>query len=206
MAERIDARGLGCPKPVMLAEEALARMSEGTVEVLVDNEASVGNLSRFARNNSLYAETEQAGDYWKVTIAKGYVCETPAGEPAPSAEGPVEEGVEAARGILMVIGSDALGKEEALGRILMKGLFETMKVTRELPHTIFFLNAGVRLTTVDGEFAALLGEIEAMGVEIYSCGTCLDYFGIAGELKVGHRGSADIVVGGFTEFAKVIWI
>ena len=31
-----------------------------------------------------------------------------------------------------------MGKEESLGRVLMKGFFETMKVTKEIPHTMFF--------------------------------------------------------------------
>ncbi|GAB4390910.1 MAG: sulfurtransferase-like selenium metabolism protein YedF [Thermodesulfovibrionales bacterium] len=198
--ETIDARGLGCPKPVILAEEALSRIGEGTVEVLVDNEASTRNLSRFAKKNAYYSETARVGDSWKVTIAKGYACEAPAGEEAEAGE------AEAAKGILMVVSSDVLGKEEALGKKLMKGFFETMKVTGELPHTVFFLNAGVRLTTEEEDFIPLLKEIEALGVEIYSCGTCLDYFGTAGRLRVGRRGSADIVVGGFTEFQKVIWV
>ena len=201
MPIRIDARGIGCPKPVLMAEEALAGISEGSVEVLVDNEASVGNLKRFARNNAFYAESERAGDSWKVTIAKGYVCEPEAGIKPEAETGP-----EAGGSVLLVISSDQLGKEEALGRALMKGFLETMRATRELPHTIFFLNSGVRLTTLEGEFAEILGAIEAMGVEIYSCGTCLDYFGLAGELRVGRRGSTDIIVGGISEFAKVVWI
>jgi TusA-related sulfurtransferase len=35
----IDARGQGCPRPVMMAEEALSKITEGIVEVVVDNEA-----------------------------------------------------------------------------------------------------------------------------------------------------------------------
>ena len=37
----IDARGEDCPKPVMMAEEALSKTTEGIVEVIVDNEASL---------------------------------------------------------------------------------------------------------------------------------------------------------------------
>jgi len=31
-------------------------------------------------------------------------------------------------------------KDEELGEILLKGFFETMKIYKEIPHTIFFLN------------------------------------------------------------------
>ncbi|MGC8938117.1 MAG: sulfurtransferase TusA family protein, partial [Thermodesulfovibrio sp.] len=37
----IDARGLGCPKPIILAEEALSKIEEGIVTVIVDNEGSM---------------------------------------------------------------------------------------------------------------------------------------------------------------------
>jgi selenium metabolism protein YedF len=99
-----------------------------------------------------------------------------------------------------------MGKVEELGTILMKGYFETIKVTKELPHTIIFLNAGVRLTTVSDEFIPLLKEIESLGVEIFTCGTCLKYFGLESELKVGYRGTTNHVVEGMKEFRKTIWV
>lgn len=206
MTMRIDARGIGCPKPVMMAEEALESIDEGTVEVLVDNEASVRNLSKFAGNNAFYSESEQVDGYWKVRIAKGYACETPVQEAARPEAKEAEEEEAAQKDLLLVIGSDVLGKEEELGRVLMKGFLETLKVTRELPHTIFFLNAGVRLTTVDGEIVPILKAIEAMGVEIYSCGTCLKHYGFEDALKVGRRGSSDIVVEGLKDFQKTVWL
>ncbi len=110
------------------------------------------------------------------------------------------------KGVLLIIGTDILGKEEELGKILMKGFFETMKVTKELPHTIFFLNAGVKLTTVDAEIISILKEIENLGVEIYSCGTCLKYYNLEAELKVGHRGTTNHIVEGIKDFRKVVWV
>jgi predicted peroxiredoxin len=88
----------------------------------------------------------------------------------------------------------------------MKGFFETMKVTKELPHTMFFLNAGVKLTTVSEEIINLLKEISSMGAEIYSCGTCLKYYNLESELKVGHRGTTNHIIEGFKDFRKVVWM
>jgi len=99
-----------------------------------------------------------------------------------------------------------MGKEEKLGKVLMKGFFETMKATKELPHTIFFLNAGVKLTTIENEIIPLLRDIEAMGVEIFSCGTCLRYYNLEPELKVGHRGTTSQIVEGIKDFKKIVWI
>lgn len=199
----IDARGLGCPKPVTMAEDSLAKIGEGMVDVLVDNEAAVKNLSRFASKNSLYAETEKIDNYWRVRLVKGYPYETGSEFGVKSSE--FKEKTEE-KDILLIVGTDALGKEEGLGKILIKGFFETMKVTKEIPHTIFFLNAGVKLTTTDTEIIPILKDIEAMGVEIYSCGTCLKHYNLEPELKVGHRGTTNHIVEGIKDFKKTVWI
>ena len=200
----IDARGLGCPKPVLMVEEALNSMNEGTVEVLVDNEASVGNLKRFAQNNGMHVESEARGDYWAVRITKGYACDITPESAITSQEKELPE--QEKKGILMIIGTDTLGKEEGIGKILMKGFLETMKVTREVPDTLFFLNAGVRLTTINEETAPIIKDMEAMGVEIFSCGTCLKHYGLEKSLKVGYRGTTNHIVEGIKDFAKVVWI
>ena len=75
-----------------------------------------------------------------------------------------------------------------------------------MPHTIFFLNAGVKLTTTEAEIWTILKGIEAMGVEIYSCGTCLKHYNVEAELKVGHRGTTNHIVEGMKDFSKTVWI
>jgi len=200
----VDARGLGCPKPVVLAEETLDTIEDGTVEVLVDNEASVSNLGRFAGKNGMHAETEKKNGYWSVKITKGYVRDfTPEDIVVKEKEQKQEK---TGKDILMIIGTDTLGKEEEIGRILMKGFFETMKVTRDLPDMIFFLNAGVKLTTINEEIIPLIRDIESMGVEIFSCGTCLKHYGLESQLKAGYRGTTNHIVEGIKDFGKVVWI
>ena len=107
---------------------------------------------------------------------------------------------------MLIVGSDVLGKEEPIGKVLMKGFFETMKVHKQLPHAIFFLNAGVRLTTTDRETIPILKEIEAMGGEVCSCGTCLKHDELESSLQVGHRGTTNHIVEGLQDFDKVVWI
>ncbi|MBI5098120.1 MAG: sulfurtransferase-like selenium metabolism protein YedF [Nitrospirae bacterium] len=198
----IDARGLGCPKPVIMAEEELIKADEGIVEILVDNEASVENLTKFATKNGFYSETSEENTHWCVKIVKGYGCEVQSHHPKEKTSVIEEQ----EKDMLLIISSDVIGKEEELGRILMKGFFETMKVTKEIPHTMFFLNAGVKLTTVREEIINLLKEISSMGAEIYSCGTCLKYYNLESELKVGHRGTTNHIVEGFKDFRKVVWM
>ena len=97
-------------------------------------------------------------------------------------------------------------KDEELGKILMKGFFETMKIYKEIPHTIFPLNTGVRLTTTNETMIPIIKELEAMGVEIFICGTCLKYYNLESELKVGFRATANHIVEGVKDFKKTVWI
>ena len=111
----------------------------------------------------------------------------------------------ATSGLFIVITSDVMGKDEDLGRELMKGFFETIKSTGELPDVIFLMNAGVRLTTTDEELVPLLKGIQDAGVEVYSCGMCLKHYGLEDALRVGHRGSTGQVIEGIKD-ARVVWI
>ena len=190
----VDAIGLGCPKPVIMAEEALSKIDEGIVEMLIDNEASVKNLTRFASKNAFYSEALKEDKFWRVKIVKGYPCEIP---DAVSSQ---------QKDVFLIIGSDTMGKEEELGKVLMKAFFETMKVTKEFPHTIFFLNAGVKLTTGSEDILPILKELAGMGVEIFSCGTCLKYYNLEAEMKVGYRGTSNHILEGIKDFKKTVWI
>lgn len=193
----IDARGLGCPKPVMMAQDKLSKIDEGILEILVDNEASAFNLSKFASKNNFYSETTKEDNYWMIKIAKGFVCEVPQKE---------TELKKPQKDLFLLVASDTMGKEEELGNILMKGFFETMKVTKEIPHTIFFLNTGVKLTTLKEEIIPTLKELESMGIEIFTCGTCLKYYDLESELKVGYRGTTDKIIEGMKDFKNTVWI
>jgi selenium metabolism protein YedF len=197
---QIDARGQGCPRPVMMADEALNNIEEGIVEVLVDNEESALNVAGFAVQNELFTETIKKGRDWTVKIVKGYACDASAKFEVRSAE------LGKRKNLLLVVGSDIMGREEELGMTLMKAFFETMKVYKQLPHTIFFLNTGVYLTTTNMDIKGLLQEMEKMGVEIYSCGTCLTKYNLESKLAVGHRGTMNIVVEGMQDFERTVWM
>ena len=65
---RIDARGYGCPQPVLMTKKELANSSE--FEVLVDNTTALQNIEKFANNNGAeFSYTELEGDYL-ITIKK----------------------------------------------------------------------------------------------------------------------------------------
>jgi tRNA 2-thiouridine synthesizing protein A len=59
MSERIDARGLSCPQPVVLAKKAIDKIGKGTIEILVDTVTSKENVSRLARSAGYQVSVEE---------------------------------------------------------------------------------------------------------------------------------------------------
>jgi TusA-related sulfurtransferase len=66
MSERIDARGLSCPQPVVLVKKAIDKIEKGEIEVWVDTVTSKENVSRLARNAGFEVseeEKEKGGEF-----------------------------------------------------------------------------------------------------------------------------------------------
>lgn len=180
MKKEIDAKGLACPRPVILTKKELDVISAGEVKTLVDNQVAVENLSRLATSLKLSYETEVLGENsFAVTIKKGESEDTGVVE-ASNVNAP------SGKGTVIVIQSDQMGKgDEALGKILMKSFIYTVKETTPHPEAILFYNSGVRLTVNDSPLLDDLKYMENLGVEIVSCGTCLDFYELKEKLGVG---------------------
>jgi selenium metabolism protein YedF len=56
---------------------------------------------------------------------------------------------------------------------------------KPIPSKLIFVNSGVHLTTEGSEVIESLKALADKGVEILSCGTCLDFYGLKEKLKVG---------------------
>ncbi|MDO4733139.1 MAG: sulfurtransferase TusA family protein [Bacillota bacterium] len=66
---KIDARGLSCPQPVLLTQQAL-KASPATVEVLVDNKTAEGNISRFAAKAGYKVSSREENEEFILTLTK----------------------------------------------------------------------------------------------------------------------------------------
>jgi TusA-related sulfurtransferase len=69
MKKIVDARGLSCPQPVMLANDAI-RDGDFPIEVLVDTVTSRENVLRMAKSKGLQVESISDGDGFKLTITE----------------------------------------------------------------------------------------------------------------------------------------
>jgi len=70
MTEIIDARGLSCPQPVILANKKIKEMGKGVFEVLVDTDTSKENVSRLAQQLGWYVEVKRVDDDYSLILKK----------------------------------------------------------------------------------------------------------------------------------------
>lgn len=167
----IDCRQMACPAPVITVKKALEQ--HGEIRVLLDDGAPRENVSRFARNRGFEVREEQQAGGWTLTIEAG------SGSQTSQVDLAADETV-------LLFTSDRLGDgPEELGRLLMKNLIFTLLESRNLPSRMLFLNSGVKLTTEGSDVLEALEKLAGMGVEILSCGLCLDFFGIKDKLRSG---------------------
>ena len=183
MADKIvDAKGLACPQPVIMTKNALSEIEEGVITVLVDSIASRENVKRFAESQGCTVEIKEKDGIFEIEIVKGYTCAIPQ----------KEEEKETTSNKVVFVSSDSIGPDYELGKELMKGFLKTFLDLdkRDLPKKMIFVNKGVHITCFWEETIEHLKKLEEKGVEIYSCGACLNYFKITDELKVGKIGNA----------------
>ena len=195
--EQIDARGQACPLPVVRAKKALTAMGEGTLEVLVDNETAVHNLEALAKTFKLSATSDERGEAeFAVTFAKG--AAVAAGSEADGAEAaeacPAATAAPAGSDVV-VIASEFMGSgDDELGAVLMKGFVFALTQLDELPATVLLYNGGVKLACAGSASLDDLKALAEAGVEIMSCGTCLNHYGLADQLGVGEVTNMYVIV------------
>ena len=87
---------------------------------------------------------------------------------------------------VILLASDVLGKgERELGEGILETFFTILKQREELPEAVFCMNRGV-FTLLEESFVSLqLMDLEAKGVDILACKTCVDYYELGEKLVVG---------------------
>ena len=182
----LDCTKLECPMPVIKAKQELEKDGEMLLEVLVDNEIAVQNLTKLATSMGFKSSSKTQGDNFTVSIEK---------TSTPSLNQAANDVIMADARQTVLIKSCFLGVgDEALGNTLMKAFIFTLTQSKPLPKKVMFLNSGVKLTTENEETVKNLQVLENEGTEIVSCGTCLDFYNLKDKLKVGSVGNMyDIV-------------
>ncbi len=170
--KEIDCRGKACPQPVITTKHALEELRDGEVTIIVNDPSSSENVQRFASSQGCAVEVENRGGDFYIRIQKERAIEN---------KSPARE-----EKIVVYVNSDRLGiGDEALGSILMRAFLKTLLDLEKRPHRLIFINSGVKLSSEGSEVLETLTRLSEIGTEIFSCGTCLDFYRLKEKLKVG---------------------
>lgn len=192
--KEIDARGLKCPEPVIITKKALEEIEEGQIISVVDNTIAMENLSRLASGLNLKYEIDERDGCYYVTINK-------------TKNNNKESLNEKKDNTVIVIDSNKLGSgNDELGEVLMKSYTYALTEISPLPKTMIFLNSGVKLTTEGSDVLDNIMKLQQAGVEIISCGTCLDFYGLKEKVKVGIVSNMYSIIENMNSATKVITI
>lgn len=182
---RVNAIGDACPLPVVKTLNAIRELKGADIiETLVDNEIAVQNLTRMADKKGCPVKSEKLGEKeFKVTIQVG---DAALAQPVDTESVTCELPRTGKKNTVVVISSKTMGQgSEELGTALMKGFLYALSQQEQLPTTILFYNGGASITCEGSVSLEDLKSMEAQGVEILTCGTCLNFYGLTEKLAVG---------------------
>ena len=189
MKKTIDCKGMACPLPVVNAKKASEELKVGDeLTVLVDNEIAVQNLQRFAEHRGFAVRGEKkAEDEYEVVMQMIKEAEAAVNADEDAQEEEIScELDRRKKGMLVVLSANVMGKgDEKLGTSLMKAFVFALTRQDKLPEAILCYNTGAYLTCEDADTLEDLKSLEAEGVTILTCGTCLDFYGLKEKLAVG---------------------
>jgi selenium metabolism protein YedF len=185
MKQILDARGKNCPIPVIETQKALGKLqADDMLEVAVDNQIAVQNLTKMANQKKLPVSAATISENHYVVTFTMSGSETVISGEKPDVAICVPTGTQ--NNIVVALASDEMGiGDEKLGHILMKGFVYALTEREQLPRAVLLYNRGAFLSVEGSGSLADLKLLETQGVEILTCGTCLNHFGLSDKLGVG---------------------
>lgn len=180
----IDCRTLQCPAPVLKTKQYLEQVAAVEIDVIVDNDAAVENVSRFLNFQGFNVSVDSDGRFSTISGLRD-----------PEKAKKIELNPESIRAgersdrqtILIMISSQSIGKgDDELGQKLMINFVKTLKEMGTDLWRIVFVNHGVKFATKGSAILDELMELESAGVSILVCGACLTHLNLLEEKKVGE--------------------
>ena len=183
---KVNAIGDACPIPVVKTKNAIRELGgSGAVEVSVDNEIAVQNLLKMAKQKEYEASFEKKSNTEYIVTVN--VNGGEASEAKPVTKTSVKSDEIKLKETIVVIDSDKMGDgDEEFSKTLLKGFIYALSSQDIPPAKILFYNTGVRITTEGSASIEDLKVLEKAGAKIYSCGACLNNYGLSEKLLVGE--------------------
>ena len=175
------------------------------VEVHVDNEIAVQNLSKMAKQKNLEYKCEKLEEQHYIIKINAEAEGVSIQQKAPAENDKEICYPDRKSNTVVVLSSNQMGNgSEELGQILMKGLIFALAELDELPSTVLLYNSGVKLSTEGSNSIEDLKTLQAQGVEILSCGTCLNYYDLTEKLQVGDVTNMYFILEKMAQADKII--
>lgn len=172
MQKTVDTRGLVSPDPVMMIRKALDAQEITDVLAIVDDRAALEHVDCLARTMNLTSMVDEHDGTYFVSLSKQEVQ-------------PYKQNLKSSTVIL--VKSNVLGQgDDKLGAMLMQSLLHSFTQMDGEIKSLIFLNSGVLLTTAGSHMLGHIKQLEQGGVEVFSCSTCLEFYGLADKLEVGR--------------------
>jgi selenium metabolism protein YedF len=178
----VDAKGKSCPVPLIMTKKAINETGENEdLKILIDNETSMINVTRFLEEHGMKVSVHQHGNTYELFVNKtSGIPEEVKAEEYCNSETPKKSN------FVVALQRDHLGDgDNELGKILIKALINTLPDNNTLPKTVVFLNSGIFLALKDSPVLDALKVLEEVGVELLICGTCLDFYKKNEDLALG---------------------
>jgi len=189
----LDCRQDQCPTPVVETRKLLLAEPGEPLTVLVGDDTARENVSRMAESQGYGVSVESAEYGFALLLTPG------SGPATKSTSTPV------AGKTIALVTSDRLGSgDDELGAVLMKNFLITLLELDRPPEQVFFMNGGVRLTVAGADTLEALNKLACAGVDIASCGLCLEFFGLKERLAVGRVGNMLETVQALASAGRVI--
>lgn len=184
---KVNALGDACPIPVVKTKNALRELGgSGVVEVSVDNEIAVQNLNKMAKQKNYEFSYEKKSDTeYIVTI--GINSDSKTDTNTVSKISGTQKDEISLKETVVVIDSYKMGDgDEEFSKTLLKGFIYALSSQDIPPAKIIFYNTGVKMTTKGSESIEDLKVLANAGAKIYSCGACLNNYGLSEKLLIGE--------------------
>ncbi len=203
MKKSLDLRGLTCPEPVLRTKKLIDDQSLSCIEVLVDSEVNVQNLTRLGNSQKLTVLCEAADEHFRVVLQRS-ATNSEEQEPAEhhhdastTKSSTIAAGgntiSSTATGTIILIsrntfgeahGSEKSKEDHDFSANLLNLFLQTLLQSGHEPRAILMVNSGVKLMDPDGPYIKVLNELKEKGIEVLACGLCLDYYGLKSKVPV----------------------
>ncbi len=171
----LDCRNQQCPAPVVETRKLILAEPGIALTVLVGDDTARQNIARLAASLGYQVTDTEAGGHFSLLLTPGSAPQATTAPPAAPGR------------TVVYVGADTMGTgNDELGHILLRNFLYTLNELLVPPDAILFVNSGVKLTSAGSEVIEALEKLACNGVDIASCGLCLEFFGLKEQLKVGR--------------------